>query len=118
VQQFRKEINYLIIIIIIIIFLFHLIVACLLEACLPMLYWTKSTGFSFACDLNNNIAAPWPASSSVSSLALCAPGKCSPTQERTKPYLFFIFPKEHEQFDISSGTHTHTHMQLVLKFLF
>lgn len=31
------------------------------------------TGFSFTCDLSDNIAAPWPSSSSMSSLSLCAP---------------------------------------------
>ncbi|RXH83175.1 hypothetical protein DVH24_003673 [Malus domestica] len=33
----------------------------------------NSTGFSFTCDLSDNIAAPWPSSSSVSSLSFCAP---------------------------------------------
>ncbi|KAF2321984.1 hypothetical protein GH714_005189 [Hevea brasiliensis] len=33
----------------------------------------NSTGFSFTCDLIDNIAAPWPTSSSMSSLSLCAP---------------------------------------------
>ncbi|KAM1646237.1 hypothetical protein ACFXTN_007292 [Malus domestica] len=33
----------------------------------------NATGFSFTCDLSDNIAAPWPSSSSVSSLSFCAP---------------------------------------------
>ncbi|KAG9149370.1 hypothetical protein Leryth_003340 [Lithospermum erythrorhizon] len=35
--------------------------------------YDNSTGYSFTCDLSNNIAAPWPSSSSVTSLSLCAP---------------------------------------------
>ncbi|XP_009356791.2 uncharacterized GPI-anchored protein At1g61900 [Pyrus x bretschneideri] len=33
----------------------------------------NTTGFSFSCDLSDNTAAPWPSSSSVSSLSFCAP---------------------------------------------
>ncbi|KAF2321991.1 hypothetical protein GH714_005247 [Hevea brasiliensis] len=43
------------------------------EACLQMFVFDNSTGFSFTCDLIDNIAAPWPISSSMSSLSLCAP---------------------------------------------
>ncbi|XP_068646570.1 uncharacterized GPI-anchored protein At1g61900 [Aristolochia californica] len=33
----------------------------------------ESAGLSFTCDLSDNIGAPWPSSSSVSLLPLCAP---------------------------------------------
>ncbi|CAN4118027.1 unnamed protein product [Withania somnifera] len=46
---------------------------CLLRSLPADLIYDNSTGFSFTCDLNDNIAAPWPSSSSVTSLSLCAP---------------------------------------------
>ncbi|XP_022955753.1 uncharacterized GPI-anchored protein At1g61900-like isoform X2 [Cucurbita moschata] len=46
---------------------------CLLRSLPSDLIFDKSTGFSFTCDLTDNIAAPWPSSSSISSLSLCAP---------------------------------------------
>ncbi|KAK4729427.1 hypothetical protein R3W88_022415 [Solanum pinnatisectum] len=46
---------------------------CLLRSYPADLVYDNSTGFSFTCDLNDNIAAPWPSSSAVTSLTLCAP---------------------------------------------
>ncbi|KAJ8531137.1 hypothetical protein K7X08_025868 [Anisodus acutangulus] len=46
---------------------------CLLRSLPADLVYDNSSGFSFTCDLNDNIAAPWPSSSSVTSLSLCAP---------------------------------------------
>ncbi|KAJ6371776.1 hypothetical protein OIU77_002152 [Salix suchowensis] len=46
---------------------------CLLRSLPADVILDNSTGFSFTCDLTDNIAAPWPSSSSVSSLSLCAP---------------------------------------------
>ncbi|KAI5583028.1 hypothetical protein BDE02_07G124600 [Populus trichocarpa] len=46
---------------------------CLLRSLPPDVILDNSTGFSFTCDLNDNIAAPWPSSSSISTLSLCAP---------------------------------------------
>ncbi|KAL6976169.1 hypothetical protein U1Q18_024959 [Sarracenia purpurea var. burkii] len=46
---------------------------CLLRSLPADLVYYNSTGFSFTCDLSDNIAAPWPSSSSVTSLSLCAP---------------------------------------------
>ncbi|KAJ6377720.1 hypothetical protein OIU78_028031 [Salix suchowensis] len=46
---------------------------CLLRSLPPDVILDNSTGFSFTCDLNDNIAAPWPSSSSMSTLSLCAP---------------------------------------------
>ncbi|KAH7282614.1 hypothetical protein KP509_35G040100 [Ceratopteris richardii] len=37
----------------------------------------KATGISFTCDLNDNIAAPWPSSSSQNSFSLCASSNSS-----------------------------------------
>ncbi|MQM13751.1 hypothetical protein Taro_046677 [Colocasia esculenta] len=45
---------------------------CLLRSWPADIVYDNYTGFSFTCDLNDNIAAPWP-SSSLSSLSLCAP---------------------------------------------
>lgn len=45
---------------------------CLLRAIPSDVVDDKSTGISFTCDLNDNIAAPWPSSSSQSSFSLCA----------------------------------------------
>ncbi|KAB5515730.1 hypothetical protein DKX38_026378 [Salix brachista] len=46
---------------------------CLLRSLPADVILDNSTGFSFTCDLTDNIAAPWPSSSSVSSPSLCAP---------------------------------------------
>lgn len=46
---------------------------CLLRSLPADVVNDNSTGMSFTCDLNDNIAAPWPLSSSMSSLSLCAP---------------------------------------------
>ena len=52
-----------------------LIVGCLLRSLPTDIEFDNTTGISFTCDLSDNIAAPWPSSSSVQSLSLCAPGK-------------------------------------------
>ncbi|KAJ3683176.1 hypothetical protein LUZ60_013403 [Juncus effusus] len=46
---------------------------CLLRSLPTDIIYDNVTGMSFTCDLSDNIAAPWPSSSSVSSLSLCAP---------------------------------------------
>lgn len=46
---------------------------CLLKSLPVDVEYDNSTGISFTCDLTDNIAAPWPLSSSISSLSLCAP---------------------------------------------
>ncbi|XP_022145843.1 uncharacterized GPI-anchored protein At1g61900 isoform X2 [Momordica charantia] len=46
---------------------------CLLRSLPSDVVFDNSTGFSFTCDLTDNIAAPWPSSSSISTLSLCAP---------------------------------------------
>ncbi|GLT56555.1 hypothetical protein SLA2020_295890 [Shorea laevis] len=46
---------------------------CLLRSLPADVILDNSTGYSFTCDLTDNIAAPWPSSSSMSSLTLCAP---------------------------------------------
>ncbi|CAK9134847.1 unnamed protein product [Ilex paraguariensis] len=46
---------------------------CLLRSLPADVVYDNSTGYSFICDLSDNIAAPWPLSSSMSSLSLCAP---------------------------------------------
>ncbi|KAG9444685.1 hypothetical protein H6P81_016025 [Aristolochia fimbriata] len=45
---------------------------CLLRSSLTDIVIDQA-GLSFTCDLSDNIDAPWPSSSSVSSLSLCAP---------------------------------------------
>jgi len=49
-------------------------VGCLLRSLPGDVIFDNSTGVSFTCDLNDNIPAPWPSSSSFTSLSLCAPG--------------------------------------------
>lgn len=49
-------------------------IGCLLRSLPADVVLDNITGYSFTCDLTDNIAAPWPASSSASSLSLCAPG--------------------------------------------
>ncbi|KAL4193673.1 hypothetical protein AMTRI_Chr06g200710 [Amborella trichopoda] len=46
---------------------------CLLRSLPTDVVIDNSTGVSFTCDLSDNIAAPWPLSSSLSTLSLCAP---------------------------------------------
>ncbi|OIT22662.1 PREDICTED: uncharacterized GPI-anchored protein At1g61900-like isoform X1 [Nicotiana attenuata] len=46
---------------------------CLLRSYPADLVYDNSTGFSFTCDLNDNIAAPWPSSLTGTSFSLCAP---------------------------------------------
>ncbi|KAI3470173.1 hypothetical protein Pfo_026836 [Paulownia fortunei] len=46
---------------------------CLLPSLPADMVYDNSTGFSFTCDLSDNIAAPWPSSSSMTSMSLCAP---------------------------------------------
>lgn len=46
---------------------------CLLRSLPADVVFDNITGYSFTCDLTDNIAAPWPVSSSMSSLSLCAP---------------------------------------------
>ncbi|KAK3008968.1 hypothetical protein RJ639_015378 [Escallonia herrerae] len=46
---------------------------CLLRSLPADVVFDNSTGFSFTCDLSDNIAAPWPSSPSISSLSLCGP---------------------------------------------
>ncbi|KAF6995092.1 hypothetical protein CFC21_011656 [Triticum aestivum] len=46
---------------------------CLLRSLPTDIVFDNVTGISFTCDLSDNIAAPWPSSSSLQSLSLCAP---------------------------------------------
>lgn len=46
---------------------------CLLRSLPEDIIFDNTTGFSFTCDLSDNIEAPWPSSSTLSSLSLCAP---------------------------------------------
>ncbi|KQJ97579.1 uncharacterized GPI-anchored protein At1g61900 isoform X1 [Brachypodium distachyon] len=46
---------------------------CLLRSLPTDIVFDNITGISFTCDLSDNIAAPWPSSSSLQSLSLCAP---------------------------------------------
>ncbi|KAF7805327.1 putative GPI-anchored protein [Senna tora] len=46
---------------------------CLLRSLPADVIFDNSTGISFTCDLSDNIAAPWPLSSSITSVSLCAP---------------------------------------------
>lgn len=50
-------------------------VGCLLRSLPTDIVFDNITGISFTCDLSDNIAAPWPSSSSLQSLSLCAPGE-------------------------------------------
>ncbi|XP_071722324.1 uncharacterized GPI-anchored protein At1g61900-like, partial [Rutidosis leptorrhynchoides] len=56
---------------------------CLLPSFSADVIFENSTGFSFTCDLTDNIAAPWPLSNSVSSLSLCAPEMSLPALPTT-----------------------------------
>ncbi|KAK8949406.1 hypothetical protein KSP39_PZI006184 [Platanthera zijinensis] len=46
---------------------------CLLRSFPADVIFDNVTGVSFTCDLSDNIAAPWPSSSSFSSMSFCAP---------------------------------------------
>lgn len=46
---------------------------CLLRSLPADVVYDNSSGFSFTCDLSDNIVAPWPSSSSLTSFSLCAP---------------------------------------------
>lgn len=46
---------------------------CLLQSLPTDIIFDNATGFSFTCDLSDNIVAPWPSSSSLQSLSFCAP---------------------------------------------
>lgn len=46
---------------------------CLLQSQPADMVYDNISGFSFICDLSDNIAAPWPSSSSITSMSLCAP---------------------------------------------
>ncbi|XP_020676027.1 uncharacterized GPI-anchored protein At1g61900 isoform X1 [Dendrobium catenatum] len=46
---------------------------CLLRSLPADVIFDNTTGVSFTCDLSDNIAAPWPSSSSFSSMSFCAP---------------------------------------------
>ncbi|KAJ8755173.1 hypothetical protein K2173_018971 [Erythroxylum novogranatense] len=46
---------------------------CLLRNLPADVIFDNTTGFTFSCDFADNIAAPWPSSTSMSSLSLCAP---------------------------------------------
>lgn len=54
--------------------MFNLDAGCLLGSLPADMVYYNSSGFSFTCDLRDNIAAPWPSSSSITSISLCAPG--------------------------------------------
>ncbi|KAJ8548143.1 hypothetical protein K7X08_021379 [Anisodus acutangulus] len=67
---------------------------CLLRSYPTDLVYDKSTGFSFTCDLNDNIAAPWPSSSIGTSLSLCALDMsllALPTSETLGSYSEYLF---------------------------
>ncbi|CAN6448809.1 unnamed protein product [Victoria cruziana] len=57
---------------------------CLLRSLPTDVIFDNSSGFSFICDLNDNIAAPWPSSSSLSTLSLCAPEMSLPALPTTE----------------------------------
>lgn len=54
---------------------FNQCLGCLLRSFPADVIFDNTTGVSFTCDLSDNIAAPWPSSSSISSMSFCAPGK-------------------------------------------
>lgn len=61
---------------------------CLLRSLPADVVYDNSSGFSFTCDLSDNIAAPWPSSSSMTSFSLCAPEMslpALPTSETVYP---------------------------------
>lgn len=61
---------------------------CLLRSLPADVVYDNSSGFSFTCDLSDNVAAPWPSSSSMASFSLCAPEMslpALPTSETVYP---------------------------------
>ncbi|KAL8491803.1 hypothetical protein ACS0TY_023416 [Phlomoides rotata] len=46
---------------------------CLLQSLPADMKYDNSSGLTFICDLRDNIEAPWPSSSSITSISLCAP---------------------------------------------
>ncbi|XP_021752135.1 uncharacterized GPI-anchored protein At1g61900-like isoform X1 [Chenopodium quinoa] len=57
---------------------------CLLRSQPADIVYDNVTGYSFTCDLNDNIGAPWPSSSSMSSYSLCAPEMSLPALPKSK----------------------------------
>ncbi|XP_059450510.1 uncharacterized GPI-anchored protein At1g61900 [Corylus avellana] len=57
---------------------------CLLRSLPADMIFDNATGFSFTCDLSDNIAAPWPSSSSISSVSLCAPEMSLPALPKSE----------------------------------
>lgn len=57
---------------------------CLLRSLPADVIVDNATGYSFTCDLNDNIGAPWPSSSSMSSFSLCAPEMSLPALPTSK----------------------------------
>lgn len=63
------------------------VAGCLLRSYPADVVIDNTTGYGFTCDLTDNIAAPWPSSSSISSVSLCAPEMslpALPTSETVK----------------------------------
>ncbi|KAL6511404.1 hypothetical protein OROMI_034834 [Orobanche minor] len=67
---------------------------CLLPSLPADMVYDNSSGFSFTCDLRDNIEAPWPSSSSMTSLSLCAPGNGLEKPQYCFPQLFSNCLKE------------------------
>lgn len=61
---------------------------CLLRSLPADVVYDNSSGFSFTCDLNDNIAAPWPSSSSMASFSLCAPEMSLPALPTSETVYF------------------------------
>ncbi|KAL0388005.1 UNVERIFIED_CONTAM: putative GPI-anchored protein [Sesamum radiatum] len=59
---------------------------CLLPSLPADMVYDNSTGFSFTCDLRDNIAAPWPSSSSMTSISLCAPEMSLPALPKSETF--------------------------------
>eukprot|EP01018_Ginkgo_biloba_P014464 Gb_35817 [translate_table: standard] len=57
---------------------------CLLRSLPTDVLFDNASGVSFTCDLSDNIAAPWPSSSSLSSLSTCAPAVSLPALPTTE----------------------------------
>lgn len=57
---------------------------CLLRSWPADMIFDNATGFSFTCDLSDNIAAPWPSSSSSSSMTFCAPEMSLPALPKSE----------------------------------
>ncbi|CAL0329422.1 unnamed protein product [Lupinus luteus] len=80
---------------------------CLLRSLPANVISDNSSGISFTCDLSENVAAPWPSSSSITSVSLCAPEMSLPALPTSQTFknigcnssgmgflvlIFFIFP--------------------------